>query len=55
MDELIRLITAYGLYLGLPLVFLGIVIWVFRPSARKRYEAGGKLPFQDDPKRDKMP
>ena len=53
MDQLVDLFAKYGLFLGIPLVFLGIVIWIYRPSARKRYEADGNLPFYGDKKADK--
>jgi len=53
MDRLVNLITQYGLFLGIPLIFLAIVIWVYRPSAKKRYEADGNLPFYGDKKADK--
>lgn len=33
------------LYLVSLLAFLAIVAWVYRPSARKRYEANGNIPF----------
>ena len=46
MDQLVDLFAKYGL-------FLGIVIWIYRPSARKRYEADGNLPFYGDRKADK--
>ncbi len=53
MDRLVNLITQYGLFLGIPLIFLAIVIWVYRPSAKKRYEADGNLPFYGDKKANK--
>lgn len=53
MDQLVDLIMQYGLFLGIPLIFLAIVIWVYRPSAKKRYEADGNLPFYGDKKADK--
>ena len=53
MDQLVDLFAKYGLFLGIPLVFLGIVIWIYRPSAKKRYQADGNLPFYGDKKDDK--
>ncbi len=50
MDQLVEFFTQYGLFLGIPLIFLAIVFWVYRPSARKRYEADGNLPFYGDKK-----
>lgn len=49
MNHILNLISTYGLYLGLPLAFLGIVFWVYRPSARKRYDQDAKLPFASGP------
>ena len=48
MVTLINFISQYGLFLGIPLLFIGIVIWVFRPGAKKRYEADANLPFYGD-------
>ena len=31
------------------LLFLGIVLWVMRPSAKARYREMGGIPLQDDP------
>jgi cbb3-type cytochrome oxidase subunit 3 len=50
MNTLIDFIANYGYYLGVPLAFLAIVLWVFRPGAKKRYEADGKIPFLGDKK-----
>lgn len=53
MDSWVGFIAEYGLFIGIPLVFLAIVIWVYRPSAKKRYRADGNLPFYGDKKDDK--
>jgi cbb3-type cytochrome oxidase subunit 3 len=50
MDQLIDLFAKYGIFLGIPLIFLAIVVWIYRPSAKKRYEADGNLPFYGDKK-----
>jgi cbb3-type cytochrome oxidase subunit 3 len=50
MSHLVNFLAEYGLYLGIPLVFLLIVAWIYRPSAKKRYEADGNLPFYGDKK-----
>ena len=50
MSQLANFLAEYGLYLGIPLVFLLIVAWIFRPGAKKRYEADGNLPFYGDKK-----
>ncbi len=41
MRQRVTFLAEYGLYLGIPLVFLLIVTWIFRPSAKKRYETEG--------------
>ncbi len=53
MDQLVDLFAKYGLFIGLPLLFLLIVAWIYRPSAKKRFEADGNLPFYGDKKVDK--
>lgn len=50
MSPLVNFLAEYSLYLGIPLVFLLIVAWIFRPGAKKRYEADGNLPFYGDEK-----
>ena len=30
----------------IPIAFLVLVAWIFRPGARKRYEADGEIPFK---------
>jgi cbb3-type cytochrome oxidase subunit 3 len=51
MDAIINFITQYGFFIGIPLIFIGIVIWVFRPGAKKRYQADANLPFYGDKKK----
>ena len=50
MDNLVNLITEYGLFLGVPLLFLAVVAWVYRPGSGKRYKKDGRIPFdaEDD-------
>lgn len=48
MDWLMDLFADYGLFLGIPLIFLGIVAWIYRPGAKKRYQADANLPFRED-------
>lgn len=48
MDEVVNMIAEYWLYWGIPLVFLAVVAWVYRPSAKKRYKADGDIPFEKD-------
>jgi len=51
MDAIINIIMQYAFFFGIPLIFIGIVIWVFRPSAKKRYQDDGNLPFYGDKKK----
>jgi cbb3-type cytochrome oxidase subunit 3 len=51
MDAIINFITQYGFFFGIPLIFIGIVIWVFRPGAKQRYQADANLPFHGDKKK----
>jgi cbb3-type cytochrome oxidase subunit 3 len=48
MTQIINMISEYWLYLGIPLVFLAIAVWVYRPTAIKRYKADGNIPFEED-------
>lgn len=50
MTQVANLLTQYGFYVVLPLALLTIVIWIYRPSAKKRYEADGNIPFDEDKK-----
>jgi cbb3-type cytochrome oxidase subunit 3 len=50
MDPFVSFLAEYGFFLGMPLLFIAIVIWVFRPSAKKRYQADGNLPFYGEKK-----
>ena len=48
MDQLIDLIKEYGIFIGTPVVFLLVVLWILRPAARNRYRADGNIPFHED-------
>jgi len=50
MDAIVEFLTLYGFFLGIPLLFFVIVLWIYRPSAKKRYQADGNLPFYGDKK-----
>ena len=50
MNQLANFFAEYGLYLGIPLIFLALVAWIYRPSAKKRYQADGNIPFYGDKK-----
>ncbi len=51
MDGFMNFIAEYAFFIGIPLIFIGVVIWVFRPSAKKRYQEDAKLPFSNDKKK----
>lgn len=36
-------------YWVIPLVFIAIVAWIYRPGAKRRYTADGEIPFDEDP------
>ncbi len=48
MTSIGNMVGEYWLYFGIPLIFLTIVAWVYRPSAKMRYEADGNIPFVGD-------
>jgi cbb3-type cytochrome oxidase subunit 3 len=45
MNEVFNVVAEYWLYWSVPLIFLTIVAWIYRPSAKKRYKADGNIPF----------
>lgn len=49
MESITQFLANYGWFIAVPLVFLIIVIYVFRPGARRRYEQDARIPFQDAP------
>ena len=55
MSRLVDFLSTYGLFLGLPLLFLAIVFWVYRPGAARRYRKDGRLPFEGGDERIKPP
>jgi hypothetical protein len=53
MNQLAGLVSEYGLYGASLLAFVAIVVWTFRPSAKKRYQADGSIPFNEEEKSSK--
>ncbi len=51
MDAIINFITQYAFFIVTPLIFIGIVMWVFRPGAKQRYQADAYMPFYSDKKK----
>lgn len=45
MANFLDLLSTYGMFLGIPILFLAVVFWVYRPGARRRYQEDSRLPF----------
>ena len=41
-------IVFYLWFIGIPLIFVLVVIYVFRPGARRKYRRDAEIPFRDD-------
>ncbi len=50
MDHILLFLTQYGVIIGMPLLFMAIVAWIYRPDAKKRFQADGNIPFYGDKK-----
>jgi cbb3-type cytochrome oxidase subunit 3 len=48
MNEVVNIVADYWLYWCVPLVFLVIVAWIYRPGAKRRYKDDGNIPFETD-------
>ncbi len=48
MDQLVDLLTKYGVFFGIPPLFLIIMAWISWPVAKRRHQADGHLPFYGD-------
>lgn len=48
MEWLLQTIVPYLGWFGIPIVFVLLVIWVYRPRARRRYERDATIPFRED-------
>jgi cbb3-type cytochrome oxidase subunit 3 len=46
-EDLVSVTRVIGLVVFLAL-FVGMLVWVFRPGSRRVYEADAQLPFVDD-------
>ena len=49
METIWPFLQPYGWLIGVPLLFLIVLAYVFRPGARKRYQRDGEIPFADAP------
>lgn len=47
MSHLLDLLSTYGLFLGIPILFLLVVLWIYRPGAARRYREDARLPFPE--------
>ncbi|TVR57768.1 MAG: cbb3-type cytochrome c oxidase subunit 3 [Candidatus Competibacteraceae bacterium] len=47
VQAIAQFLSDYGWFIGIPVIFIVVVLYVFRPSARKKYEEHGKIPLQD--------
>ena len=50
MTQIFSLLMEYGYYVGIALALVAAIVWIYRPSAKKRYEADGNIPFREDKK-----
>lgn len=46
--ETVRMVCALVGLLLFVVFFAGMVLWIYRPGARKRYEDDAKIPFKKD-------
>ncbi|MDV7397183.1 cbb3-type cytochrome c oxidase subunit 3 [Arthrospira platensis SPKY1] len=47
MQAIAQFLSDYGWFIGIPVAFILVVLYVFRPGARKKYEDHGKIPLRD--------
>jgi len=43
-----QFVADYVWFIGIPLIFLLIVLYVFRPGARRRYQKDAEIPFREE-------
>jgi cbb3-type cytochrome oxidase subunit 3 len=48
MEPLLEQLAPILLWLGIPVAFIVLVVWVFRPSAKRRYQQDAEIPFEED-------
>ncbi len=48
MQTIMKFLSEYGWFIGVPLTFVALVAWVYRPGARRRYQQDGTILFDDD-------
>ncbi len=47
MQTIAQFLLDYGWFIGIPVAFILVVLYVFRPSARKEYEKHGEIPLRE--------
>jgi len=48
MNQISILLAEYWVYFCVPLIFLGVVVWVFRPTGKASFQADGEIPFEEE-------
>ena len=41
-------VSSYVLYIGIPVLFVLIIFYLFRPGARRKYRRDAQIPFKED-------
>jgi len=53
MNAVTQWVQDYGTYVVVALLVFGVVVWVYRPGSKGRYEEDGRLPFDEDERKDR--
>jgi len=48
MNQMSIMLAEYWAYFCVPLIFLGVAVWVFRPTGKAGYRADGEIPFEEE-------
>jgi cbb3-type cytochrome oxidase subunit 3 len=48
MTHLFDFLSSYGWFFGIPIAFLAVVAWIYRPGAKRRYRDDARIPFKRD-------
>jgi cbb3-type cytochrome oxidase subunit 3 len=48
MEELGPFLATYGWFIAVPLIFIIIALFVFRPGAKRKYRKDAEIPFKDE-------
>jgi cbb3-type cytochrome oxidase subunit 3 len=53
MEQVLETLLPYFVWIAVPVAFVLLVIWIYRPGARRRYQQDAEIPFREDkPDRD---